>query len=257
MQSSVREEEGPLRFGVLGPLTVHRGTMPIHLAAARHRMVLGVLLAKANCVVSSEQLIDELWPGMPPLTARKTIQGYVWRIRRGLRLPSSQLTTIASGYRLSVTADSLDALEFEHLTDAAGTALSDGRREHAATLLSEALGRWRGLAFDCIPAAPALQAEAARLNEAKLKAYEDLVTVRIGMGQCSGVIPRLTGMVSAYPHRESMHRLLMIALYLDGRPLDALDVFARFRRTAAAEYGLDPHRETTLLHEKILQGVTL
>ena len=47
-------------------------------------MVLGTLLARANEVVSFEELAGVVWDGSPPETARTMMRNYVKRLRRML-----------------------------------------------------------------------------------------------------------------------------------------------------------------------------
>jgi DNA-binding SARP family transcriptional activator len=52
-------------FHILGPLEATEGNAPLALGGSRQRALLGVLLLHANEVVSSDRLIDELWPPGP------------------------------------------------------------------------------------------------------------------------------------------------------------------------------------------------
>ncbi len=241
------------RFGVLGPLVIWQGPQASRIAAAKHRTVLAVLLAHANQPVSIERLVDELWPDAAPETARKTLQGYVWRLRRTLGRSAGQLATVDSGYQLVLSDDGLDLLEFDRAVRAARVALTAGQPETAARGLAGALRLWRGAAYAGVARTPLIEAQAARLEEAKLGAHELLLSTRLHTCHHREVIPELVGLVSAHPGRESLHRLLMAALFHAGRRLDALEAFAGLRRTLATNYGLDPDRETMVLHQAILR----
>ena len=52
-----------MEFAVLGPLEVTAGGQSLALAGARTRAVLALLLVRGNQVVSSDRLLEELWPG--------------------------------------------------------------------------------------------------------------------------------------------------------------------------------------------------
>ncbi|MDJ0771762.1 MAG: winged helix-turn-helix domain-containing protein [Ilumatobacter sp.] len=71
-----------MEFRVLRPLLVSEGGRPPALGGHRQRVVLGVVLAHASEVVSTERLIDEVWGEEPPDTARKSLQVYVSRLRK-------------------------------------------------------------------------------------------------------------------------------------------------------------------------------
>jgi hypothetical protein len=53
--------------------------------------VLALLSLNANRVLTRERLIDELWGENAPEAAVKTVQGYVWRLRK--LLPEGMLVT--------------------------------------------------------------------------------------------------------------------------------------------------------------------
>jgi DNA-binding SARP family transcriptional activator len=72
-----------IRIGLLGTLKVtytsevtrHRS---LQITAAKQRQVLAMLAANANTTVSTDQLIDELWPSDPPSTVKTIVQTYVY-----------------------------------------------------------------------------------------------------------------------------------------------------------------------------------
>ena len=82
-----------MRYGVLGPLEVVTDAGTARLGGQKERLVLAVLLARANEAVSAGQLVTDLWGADPPRTAGKTLQGYVSRVRRAL--PESAIRTVA------------------------------------------------------------------------------------------------------------------------------------------------------------------
>jgi hypothetical protein len=51
-----------LDFRILAPLEVRDGERPLTLGGAKHRAVLTLLLVNGGQVVSSDRLIEELWP---------------------------------------------------------------------------------------------------------------------------------------------------------------------------------------------------
>ena len=73
-----------MQFRILGPLEVTERSAPLLLGGAKQRAVLAILLLHRGQVISSERLINELWGERPPATAAKTLQGYVFHLRRAL-----------------------------------------------------------------------------------------------------------------------------------------------------------------------------
>src|SRR5690242_2404072 len=77
--------EPALRVAVLGPLEVRRGSVERTPSAPMARRALAVLLLHAGAFVPVSLLIDELWDDEPPRLARKTVQTYMYQLRRALR----------------------------------------------------------------------------------------------------------------------------------------------------------------------------
>jgi DNA-binding SARP family transcriptional activator len=73
-----------LWFAVLGPLIVEDPIGTLSLAGAKERALLCLLLARANHVVPTEDLIQGLWGDEPPPTAEKSLQAHVVRLRDAL-----------------------------------------------------------------------------------------------------------------------------------------------------------------------------
>src|SRR5215217_9534993 len=158
-----------MRFRVLGPLEVEVDDGPVVLGGPKERLLLALLLVRPNQVVSVEALIRGLWGEEPPLTAAKTLQSHVKRLRRVLEpgrargVAGEVLVTRQPGYLLRVAPGALDATRFEELTAKARRALSDGQADAAASLLRQALGLWQGQAFQEFLDSDVVVAEADRL----------------------------------------------------------------------------------------------
>ena len=58
--------------------------LPPSLGGPKQRLVLAMLLAEPNRVVSVDRLVDALWGDYPPETARHTVQSYVSELRKAL-----------------------------------------------------------------------------------------------------------------------------------------------------------------------------
>ena len=127
-----------MEFRILGPLEVRDGQRMVEVGAAKQRALLGVLLLHANELVSTSQLVEELWGERPPATAEKLVQGYVHALRK--RLAADVIVTQGPGYKLHVAANSLDLLEFERLIAEA----REAPLPEAVELRRRALSLWRG-----------------------------------------------------------------------------------------------------------------
>lgn len=81
--------DGQVRCEVLGRLRVidargrrGDGGVGLGLGGARQQLVLAMLLAEANSVVSTDAIVDGLWGNSPPSAPRHTAQGYVSERRK-------------------------------------------------------------------------------------------------------------------------------------------------------------------------------
>ena len=83
----------------------------MRLEAHLQRVLLAVLLSRANRVVATTVLHDALWGDRPPKTPGKVLQLYVHRLRKALGEPE-RIRHDPSGYTLVVDPGELDADRF-------------------------------------------------------------------------------------------------------------------------------------------------
>ena len=204
----------------------------------------------AGEVVPSDRLIEELWGERPPATAAKTVQVYVSNLRKALG--DSVLLTRSGGYELRVTAVELDATQFEALAAEGQRLLRAGDFRRAAELLGEALGLWRGPALADFAYESFAQADVARLEESRLVLLEDRIDAELGLGEHSGLVGELEGLVRERPLRERPVGQLMLALYRSGRQADALEVYRQTSERFRSELGLEPGPRLRELERSIL-----
>jgi DNA-binding SARP family transcriptional activator/WD40 repeat protein len=248
-----------VRFLVLGPLeVVADGGDSLPIAGSKERTVLAFLLARWGRVVSVDDLVEELWGERPPRTAEKTVGSYVSRLRRALRLgqsPGSNHDVIVSrgaGYALERAGHLIDAVSFEQLAGDGQRLLAAGRPQEADRLLEEALGLWRGAAYQGYRYTGFGAAEGDRLEELRRTATEDLIDSRLAAGGAGQLVAELQAMVREGPLRERRWGQLMVALYRAGRQAEALQVFTRAREVLAGELGIEPGPELQRLQAAIL-----
>jgi predicted ATPase/DNA-binding SARP family transcriptional activator len=238
-----------MEFGILGPLEVRDGSGVVRVPGVKERALLADLLVNAGRVVSVDRLVEDLWGEAPPGNPANTLQGRVSALRRALGPAGARLVvTRRPGYLLEVGHEQVDAARFERLVSEAGRVAGDD----AVGLLEAALELWRGQALAEFADLPWAQAEAARLEELRLAAAEALMELRLAGGGHGGVVGELEGLVGAYPLRERLRGLLMVALYRSGRQADALGVYQRGRVVLAEELGIDPSPELQRLQQAIL-----
>ena len=107
-------------YRLLGPLEFRGDGGWTGVSAPKVRALLAVLLLCRGRVLSTGQLVDELWGDDPPPAARKLVSGYVLRLRRLTGDPGGRvLVTAAPGYRLLAARGEVDMSRFEELVTAA------------------------------------------------------------------------------------------------------------------------------------------
>src|SRR2546423_6073250 len=161
---------GRMRFGILGPLqVVGDDGLELALGGRMPRAVLALLLLRANEVVSSDQLVEELWAGAPPASGAKGLHVHVSRLRRALAAGHSdpdeeRLVTTAGGYVLRVGPEELDVQRCERLIGEGRSLLAAGRPDPALAALSGAVELWRGDVLADFPYDAVAPAESARVR---------------------------------------------------------------------------------------------
>ena len=235
-------------IGVLGPLLVDGDTGS---AGPRDRVVLAARVVHRGETVGADVLADALWGDDPPRSAGKVVQGCIARLRK--TLGAGAIKTVPRGYRLAMPADSLDAARFERLLAHGQELLTLDEADHAAYVIDEALGLWRGRALPDLDGWELGRIEAARLEELRLDAEELRIETRLRAGRFREVLAEARAKAAAAPLRERRWALVALAQYQAGRQAEALATIRRARRTLAAELGLDPGPELAELEEAILR----
>lgn len=233
---------------VLGPLTVG-GADGYGL---RDRVVLEVLVVRANESVDTEVLADAVWAQEPPVSWQKVVQGCISRLRKQLG-PDAIETTSYGGYVLRINDDQIDARRFEHLLSRARDHLTDDDPDRASFVLDEALALWRGRALADLEDWEPGRTEAERLEGLRMDAQELRVEAEIAAGRARANLEDARALVKEAPYRERRWALFARALYQSGRQTEALDVLARARRMLREELGLDPGAELLALEAAILR----
>ncbi|MEV5985180.1 AfsR/SARP family transcriptional regulator [Streptomyces sp. NPDC052051] len=247
-----------MRYEMLGSLHVVDDAMGESVAMGRKaETLLAVLLVRAGQVVSTDELISELWNGAAPRRATAALHVYVSQIRKGLPRKEngdSPVVTRQGGYLLRTERGEVDADEFLALVDRARTSYREGRHEGVVDACAKALELWRGPALGELIEGPVLFAHAAWLEETRLECLELMMEASLALGRHRQVVGHLQSLVVKYPLRETFYQLLMTALYRCDRQAEALQVYRLASRHLNEEIGIEPCRALKELHEAILVG---
>ncbi|WP_165966398.1 BTAD domain-containing putative transcriptional regulator [Actinomadura sp. 7K507] len=219
------------------------------IAASRQQITLALLLLEAGHVVSVERIMDALWDGDPPRTAKSQVQITISALRR--LLGESVIVTRPPGYLIKTPAEAIDLVRFEELTTRASRAAGEQRFAEAVGDFREALALWRGPALEGLQR-EAIQSAATRLNEWRISTYQDCLEHELRLGRHHELIGELTELVAEHPLNEHLRGQLILALYRAGRQADALETFRIGRSVLRDELGIDPCAELCRLEQAIL-----
>jgi DNA-binding SARP family transcriptional activator len=243
-----------VEFRILGPLEVVEDGEPVALGTVKERLVLGVLLLRANEFVSRERLIDDLWGEAPPPTANKAVNVYLSKVRKALgRAGADPIATAPGGYRLRVAPDELDADRMQLLVASARESVSKGEFESAAERFREALSLWRGPTLAGLQLESRGRDEVAQLDELRLAALMDQIDCDLALGRHEQALGELNLLVREHPLRERLRAQQMLALYRADRQADALEAYADARRTLVGDLGIEPSEGLQRLQQAILR----
>ena len=212
-----------MQVRLLGPLEVVEKGVARDVKGAGERAVLALLATSPRRAFTKPRLIDALWGEAPPSNPDNALQLRVSKLRKQI---GDVVVTEASGYRLDVADDDVDAVKFARLID--------GRR------FSEALELWRGAPLAEFLDQPWAEAEVARLEELRATALEEHVEERLEAGDHVALVAELERCIAMEPLRERLRAQQMVALHRCGRTADALAVFQAFRRLLNEELGIEP-----------------
>ncbi|MGI5176255.1 tetratricopeptide repeat protein [Dactylosporangium sp. CA-152071] len=219
-----------MEIRLLGPVELRLDHHVVDAGPPQQRHVLAVLAADAGRPVTTELLIDRVWDEAPS-GARRTLQVYLTRLRR-LLAPDGDAPVLprrSGGYVLDVAPERIDLNRFRDLIDRA-RGRPDGE---GVALLRRALNLWTGEPLAGVPGS-----WAERMRRAWRRQYVDALVqwaeAELRCGNAGTVLGPLTEAIGEYPLVEPLTAVLMRALHLTGRTVDALDCYADLRYRAAA-----------------------
>jgi DNA-binding SARP family transcriptional activator len=233
---------------------------PLQLAGRRKQTILAMLLVHLGRTVSTDRMVDAVWTDTPPpVTAREQVQNCAAAVRRTVLSASGDadgrratLVTEPSGYRLDADPHTVDASRFEKIVGSCLNVPADRDQQVTATLRA-GLDLWTGAALGGLPSFE-LRAEAARMEELKLVAVEELASRELRLGSTPAFnAAGLLALTRRYPYRERLWLLHMEALRQCGRRTEALARFREFRTMLVAEHGIEPGPEIRAKEREILR----
>ena len=259
--------------GVLGTAYVEVDGLPRTLGAAKQRALLSLLAMHANERVTTDTIVDVLWPDAPPAAAVATVRGYVVDLRRVVEPhrarhgASRVLLTEPGGYTLRIDPGCVDAGHLEATVRRASDRLdllgdtwrplvADTDRTRAselATSLERALGQWRGEPLADLGHHPDVQAERDRLCSLRLEAQVMRLGALVGLRRHAGAVTELERLCRAHPWHEHLWALRSLALAGCGRQVEALAHLRELRGALADQLGIDPDPQVARLETDLIR----
>ncbi|MFJ9456970.1 BTAD domain-containing putative transcriptional regulator [Kitasatospora sp. NPDC101447] len=224
-----------MHIDLLGPMLVRRedGTA-VTPSAPKRRALLSALAVRLNQTVATEELIELVWDGAAPPTARAALQGHVAALRHLLDDPALVLDTRGSGYLLAGDPERVDALRFVRLCEEAdvllpgpGTPGEPGAEDPVLPLLRAALDLWRGPALADCGSVRLRERALPHLTDLRLRALERLADGRLRAGRGGESAAELAEAADAHPHRQTLTARLIRCLEQDGRRAEARERYER------------------------------
>jgi DNA-binding SARP family transcriptional activator len=246
-----------MELRILGSIELWTGSSLADIGPARQRSILGALLVDPERPVPLETLVDRVWGDRPPAGVRNVVHTYVTRLRRAFARASEELPEPISlvrspaGYLVSTDLGAVDLVRFRRLLKSAQQdGLGDQER---STLLQQALHLWRGDALGGMGSDWAARARET-LRQLHHEALSQWADAEIRLERPGTVLQELRAALLTDPLSEQLCERLMLALYMDGRSVDALEYYQSLRRLIASELGTDPSGRLQRLYETILRG---
>jgi DNA-binding SARP family transcriptional activator len=207
------------------PVLAIRALGPLELRVdGEHRpgQVLKYLVAARGRAVSTDELVEALWPERAR-SAVPSVRQAVLTLRDHLQparprhAASGFVRSHKGGYALDTERVRLDADEFEHLATAGLAAFADGRRDHGVELLVRAAEQYRGDFLMEDRFADWALAERDRLRSLATRALRTLAERELRAGELDAAGERLERLTELDPLDVDAQRDLLALMVRRGR----------------------------------------
>jgi len=250
-----------MQVQLLGPLWISYADIEMAPVARKPHQILAVLLLNYSRVVPMATLIDELWDGHAPKTARAAVQIYVFELRKKLAEVTGQsmdvvgseiLRTARNGYEFVAELTQFDLRTFRRLERAGVAAMADSDLVTAARDFRAALSLWRGPALADVEPGPSIRAEVAGLEQSRATMLDHRIELELRAGRHWEILGELADLVSHDRFNEDLQAQFIIALYRSGYRARALEAFHRLRKEMVGRFGLEPSPKLHQYYQAVL-----
>ncbi|WP_312872352.1 AfsR/SARP family transcriptional regulator [Kibdelosporangium persicum] len=238
-----------MTFTLLGPVEISFDGRDCTPNAPKLLQLLAMLLAQPGMTVTSESLRRELWWDVRPASAQRTMQTYVYHLRKLAKDngftddPKNFVRTRTGGYQLAIEPDQVDVFHFRRRYEQGRAAMAEQRYAEAAGILRSAMSLWSGPPLANVECGPRLTAYAAELQERRRNAHNLRIQAEIEAGMHRELLGELRALATENPLDEQVHAQLIQVLQRSGRRGEAVYTYHELRTTLVRELGLEPGRE--------------
>ncbi|MEE4195547.1 MAG: BTAD domain-containing putative transcriptional regulator, partial [Anaerolineae bacterium] len=214
-----------------------------------------ILIANRGKVVTSEQLIEILWPDDSFETARRRLHVRISQLRSLLQDKKTLVQTVNGGYIYQPDETCwLDVDQFQSYLEEGATRQEQSHQIEAIKVLEQARELYRGelLAEDLYAEWTFLQRES--LRETFINLLFELSESYAQQGRYRLAIARTRQALAKDPLRETIYVRLMLYHYYAGERDQSLRIFEQCKEMLHTELGVTPLESTLDLFSKIREG---
>ena len=247
-----------LRIHLLGPFIVELDGQSLtshDWCTQQTQTIAKILITRRGQVVTSDQLIDNLWPNDPTESARRRLHVRISQLRKALRDYGTLVQTAHGGYLFNpdqscwVDVDAFQKLITQGLQDQ-----DSGQHRQAILTYEQARGLYRGdfLSEDLYASWTFAPREHYR---------ESYLTLLLELSECYALQGRYRLAIATAQQaldldrlRESIYVRLILYHYYAGDRTQALNIYDRYREILEKDLGVIPLESTDQLVEQICTG---
>ena len=204
--------------------------------------------------VTKDRLVDCLWGERPPASAIPTLEAYVSLLRRRLdptaQVASSALRTTNGGYALDTDRVRVDHTDFQRLLSGSPLEPAPVARQR----LQQALNLAQSDLLESEPYVAWAMHARADVHTDIVSACEAAGLRALAGGDWADAASLVRRAMVLDPLAETCARILMEALWRDGRRTEALRVYGDLRRALADDLGSDPDARAHALYLQVLRA---
>lgn len=258
-----REEFPAVDIRCLGPFELYRQARlvtPDQVHRRQSLRLLKILLAHEGRPVSSEVLIEGLWPELDPSRGIGRLYVLVHELRRVLEPEArsgewTYVRTQGDQYYFNLDGSCrFDVREFKKRSQAVKQLLGTQRAEAALRACEAAAELYRGDFLEDEPFEEWSWPEREQLRETYLSVLQTLGTLYSSRGEWARSVQTFQAALRVDSLREEFHRALMKALWMAGRRDEAVKQYGVCKDLLRRELSIAPADETNALHAQLRES---